>query len=54
MKFKDFRSTYRTMQYVRYRAILLKETLGHRAAAGYLRNQGISLEGARAMLLRSN
>ena len=50
MKFKDFRATYRTMQHARIRAVEIKRSLGTRSAAGYLRNQGISLEGAVAIL----
>lgn len=38
------------MQLIRIRALELKRTLGTRVAAGYLRNRGVSLEGAIAML----
>lgn len=39
-----------TMQLIRIRALELKRTFGTRVAAGYLRNRGISLEGAVAIL----
>ena len=39
-----------TMQLIRIRALELKRTLGTRVAAGYLRNRGISMEGAVAIL----
>lgn len=39
-----------TMQLWRIRAIEIKRTLGTRSAAGYLRNRGLSLEGAVAIL----
>jgi hypothetical protein len=38
------------MQIIRLRAEEIRRTLGTRAAAGYLRNQGITLEGAVAIL----
>lgn len=41
-----------TRQLDRYTALSLRRSLGVRAAAGYLRNRGWSLEGARAFLLR--
>ena len=34
------------------KARIIKASLGVRVAAGYLRNNGVSLEGARAFLLR--
>lgn len=37
---------------MRSRALLLKRTLGVRTAAGYLRNRGVSLEGAVSILAR--
>jgi len=36
---------------VRAVALTIQKSLGTRVAAGYLRNQGWSLEGARALLL---
>lgn len=38
------------MQTMRIRAIEIKRTLGTKVAAGYLRNRGVSLEGAVAIL----
>lgn len=38
------------MQLIRIRALEIKRSLGTRAAAGYLRNRGVSLEGAVAIL----
>ena len=43
---------FTTMQYLRYRAATIKRTLGVRVAAAYLRNCGVSLEGAVAILAR--
>lgn len=38
--------------YIWYKALVIRNSLGVRIAAGYLRNRGVSLEGARAFLLR--
>lgn len=38
----------------RHKALHLKHNLGVRVAAGYLRNQGWSLEGTLAFLLRDD
>lgn len=43
---------YHTMQALRYRAILIQKSLGTQVAAGFLRNRGMSLEGAVALLVR--
>jgi hypothetical protein len=42
--------TINTMQRLRIRAIQIKRTLGTRVAAAYLRNRGVALEGAVAIL----
>ena len=41
-----------TMQALRYRALYIQSTLGTRCAAGFLRNRGMSCEGAVALLVR--
>ena len=38
--------------YIWAKALIIRQSLGVRCAAGYLRNNGVSLEGARAFLLR--
>ena len=38
--------------YIWAKARIIRQSLGGRVAAGYLRNNGVSLEGARAFLLR--
>jgi len=38
------------MQAIRIRALEIQRSLGTRVAAGYLKNRGISLEGAVAIL----
>jgi len=41
-----------SMQVLRRRALLIQKTLGTSIAAGFLRNRGLSCEGAVALLVR--